>query len=106
MSAMRSGGQQQPRLSWIIIAARLPAIVVAVVVVFIVVNGFDTLAWCERNMRLALVYHPVRNCLLLGKACACLIMYTKCSNAFTITTAAAAAAKAMPATAANTHRAK
>lgn len=54
----------------------------AVVVVAVAVNGFDTLAWCEQNMRSLLWFITL---FIFG---ACLIMYTKCSNAFTITTKA------------------
>lgn len=61
----------QPRLSWN-----------TIIIVVVAVNGFDTLAWCEQNMRSLLWFITL---FIFG---ACLIMYTKCSNAFTITTKA------------------
>lgn len=68
----------QPRLSWNII----------IIVVVVAVNGFDTLAWCEQNMRSLLWFITL---FIFG---ACLIMYTKCSNAFTITTTTKTATEA------------
>lgn len=71
-TAAAAAAAAQPRLSW--------NIIIVIVVVAVAANGFDTLAWCEQNMRSLLWFITL---FIFG---ACLIMYTKCSNAFTITT--------------------